>query len=519
MDIEAFIDKQNAELQRIALDSHGRNEHGARYCGALLGTFWFAAMAIGSVMGFPPEDTGIPVAAGQRLAQDDPVSAQVRTDWQTLVGDLQAPEFARRESASKLLGSTDFAAMVQVLPLLTSDDAELAWRAKEVMIQQGIRGSGDVVRRIGLVLRLLTAAGHPQFAEDAEKFESRIAAMRVLEATRRLEAIPEISVIPGPQFRGMMVGGNVLRIQRGIVVGQAQIVEIGPRFVVPNAAPIELLEVPNLPPNREIDRAAPVLPEQAVPVENVADPLKSAETEIAADEQIRQAHLNANLKNWLEQCITSDPESLATLEQTWQGMGLIGATSAGLEQQVAQYFEIAISRTIGDEPVAALRNLFHNPVSVILTMNDVNMSPGLQKLVVESVEAGKIQYLNTYKCGYSMETSDALSKLMKEGRLGQWQTQGRAMLGIRTDNLLLGRSDTAERGGALVGTVTEDSAAAIAGIQPGDLIRKINDIPVENFEELRRIVAVFDVGDTLKIDLARNNSQLELNVTLMEHSQ
>lgn len=93
------------------------------------------------------------------------------------------------------------------------------------------------------------------------------------------------------------------------------------------------------------------------------------------------------------------------------------------------------------------------------------------------------------------------------------------MLGIRTDNLLLGRSDTAERGGALVGFVTEDSAAAIAGIQPGDLIRKINDIPVENFEELRRIVAAFDVGDTIHVELARSNGRLELDVTLMQHTQ
>ena len=50
---------------------------------------------------------------------------------------------------------------------------------------------------------------------------------------------------------------------------------------------------------------------------------------------------------------------------------------------------------------------------------------------------------------------------------------------------------------------------------------KANDVAVENFEELRRIVAAFDVGDTIQISVERSGlpQPLKLKVELMQHAQ
>jgi hypothetical protein len=425
-------------------------------------------------------------------------------DWAKLVAELQSSEFARRDAASKKLGAGDFSAMVQVLPLLTASDAELAWRAKEVMIQQGIRGSDAVIRRIGLVLQLLTAAGYPQFAEDAEKFESRVVALRILEATRRLETIPGVSVSPGPQIQGMMAGGNVFRIQGGVVIGQAPI-EIRGRggILQPNAGGVQIIEMPaDFPPPGllEPNRTEPTTPDPANP--KTISP--ESEALAGSDAEIRRAYLREKLSVWLEKCVTADVAELTKLEEEWRATGLIGAGNEGTEQTLTQYFDITISQTLDAEQTETLRNFLQNPISVMLNMHEVVMSLELQSLLAETAAAGKIAYLNTYRCSYNLDTYVALSESLKEGRLGNWYAQGRALIGIQSGSILAGRVDATERGGALVSEVSSNSAASEVGILAGDVIRRINGIPVENFEELRRIVAAFDVGDTIKVELSRS---------------
>ncbi len=455
------------------------------------------------------------VSSNAASAQDPTELARQNDSWRQMVAELQSPEFARRDLASKKLWATDFPAMVQVLPLLTADDAEVAWRAKEVMIQQGVRGSSDVVRRIGLLLRLLTAAGHQEFAEDAEKFESRIAALRVADAVRKLESIEGVSVIPGPMVGGMMVGGNVLRFQGGVVIGQAQI-EVGPRIVFPGDQ-IEILEVPPKVADGVQEKPGQVPP---VPTEDeAATDSGQSEPAGAADASIRQAYLNENLGTWLEQCVTASSEELAALEQSWQAMGLIDVSTQSTEQ-VAQYFDLTITKTLDDQQVLILKDFFQSPVSVVLNMVEVDMSPELQKLLVESAHAGKFQYLNTLKCGYNLETCKALMQALKEGRLGYWQAQGRAMLGIKGPSQLL-REDYSNRGGALVGEVTRGSSAELGGMLANDVIRRINDMPIENFDELRRVVAAFGVGDKIKVEITRgaDDQPQTLEFELMESTQ
>ena len=73
-------------------------------------------------------------------------------------------------------------------------------------------------------------------------------------------------------------------------------------------------------------------------------------------------------------------------------------------------------------------------------------------------------------------------------------------------------SDAGE--GARLGTVVKDGAAAEAGLKAGDVITKINDIPVGSWPELQGAVASYNVGDKLKIAYRRDGKDLVTTATL-----
>ncbi len=78
----------------------------------------------------------------------------------------------------------------------------------------------------------------------------------------------------------------------------------------------------------------------------------------------------------------------------------------------------------------------------------------------------------------------------------------RAFLGISSSNEILD-----EGGGAFVGTVSKDGAAAAAGIKPGDLIIKINDIAINSWAELQGTVASYRIGEKIKLTYKRNGKE------------
>ena len=63
-----------------------------------------------------------------------------------------------------------------------------------------------------------------------------------------------------------------------------------------------------------------------------------------------------------------------------------------------------------------------------------------------------------------------------------------------------------------VGQVLQGSAAATAGIKPGDVIAAIDGQPVDRFETIQRIVEV-NTGTPLELTIKRGSEQLRLNVT------
>ncbi|WP_339730935.1 PDZ domain-containing protein [uncultured Gimesia sp.] len=82
-----------------------------------------------------------------------------------------------------------------------------------------------------------------------------------------------------------------------------------------------------------------------------------------------------------------------------------------------------------------------------------------------------------------------------------------AMLGISS-------GDVSGRDGCLVGDVSEGLAAQKAGIRSGDLIVKFDGKDVESFQGLVDLIGKKSAGDTVDVELKRNDKLMTLKVTL-----
>ncbi len=68
--------------------------------------------------------------------------------------------------------------------------------------------------------------------------------------------------------------------------------------------------------------------------------------------------------------------------------------------------------------------------------------------------------------------------------------------------------------GALVSRVQEKSPAEKAGIQPGDVIIRLDRNSIQGVSDLRRAVTYFAPGDQVEVEIIRDSSPRTLNLTL-----
>jgi putative serine protease PepD len=91
------------------------------------------------------------------------------------------------------------------------------------------------------------------------------------------------------------------------------------------------------------------------------------------------------------------------------------------------------------------------------------------------------------------------------------------MAGKKVSHPALGVSVTeAEGGGALVSTVTPNSAAAKAGVQQGDVITSVNGKAINSSDDLVAVVQSASVGDKVNITFTRNGAEQKVSATLAE---
>jgi serine protease Do len=85
----------------------------------------------------------------------------------------------------------------------------------------------------------------------------------------------------------------------------------------------------------------------------------------------------------------------------------------------------------------------------------------------------------------------------------------RPYLGIMSDNKNFNSTD-----GAYIGSVAPDGAAAAAGLKKGDIIKKINNVPISSWSELQGTVASLNTGDKITIHFKRDGKDMTATATL-----
>lgn len=85
----------------------------------------------------------------------------------------------------------------------------------------------------------------------------------------------------------------------------------------------------------------------------------------------------------------------------------------------------------------------------------------------------------------------------------------RPYLGIMSDSKNFNSTD-----GAYIGSVAPDGAAAAAGLKKGDIIKKINDVPISSWSELQGTVASLNAGDKVSIQYKRDGKDYTVNAIL-----
>ena len=112
--------------------------------------------------------------------------------------------------------------------------------------------------------------------------------------------------------------------------------------------------------------------------------------------------------------------------------------------------------------------------------------------------------------GFANTSTKLLSILddLKDGKV--LSLPKRAFLGIKME------PSYNKNDGVLVKEVTENTAAAEAGIEPGDLIVEMDGKPVRNITELINVMKKKKIGDKVKIKLKRGDEIIEIEATLRE---
>lgn len=65
----------------------------------------------------------------------------------------------------------------------------------------------------------------------------------------------------------------------------------------------------------------------------------------------------------------------------------------------------------------------------------------------------------------------------------------------------------------VIGSVMPDSAAEIAGLKPQDEIISINDMKIDSFTDIQRVVLLTNYGKELSLQINRNNEMLQVTLT------
>ena len=98
----------------------------------------------------------------------------------------------------------------------------------------------------------------------------------------------------------------------------------------------------------------------------------------------------------------------------------------------------------------------------------------------------------------------------------------RGLLGVSTQDLtpeLVAAFNLDNKQGAAINRIENDSPAAKAGLEPGDVIVAANNKPVKNSQDIRNIVGLLQIGDKVTIDYYRGNEKKSVATVIGKQEQ
>lgn len=84
------------------------------------------------------------------------------------------------------------------------------------------------------------------------------------------------------------------------------------------------------------------------------------------------------------------------------------------------------------------------------------------------------------------------------------------------DTVIASRLGTTVKSGVVLVAVGQGTPAAVAGLQPRDIVTAIDDTAIADQSAFAKIINSHKVGDTLALTVARAGQNLQLPVTLAE---
>jgi serine protease Do len=118
--------------------------------------------------------------------------------------------------------------------------------------------------------------------------------------------------------------------------------------------------------------------------------------------------------------------------------------------------------------------------------------------------------------GYSFAVPvNIVKKIVSD--LVEFGTVQRAYIGVSiqdVDSKLASEKDLKQMKGVYVNAISAGGSAQDAGIEEGDVITKIHDIPVNSVSELQEQVSRYRPGDKINVMVMRNNKEMDLPVVL-----
>ncbi|MBK9306415.1 MAG: Do family serine endopeptidase [Nitrospira sp.] len=182
----------------------------------------------------------------------------------------------------------------------------------------------------------------------------------------------------------------------------------------------------------------------------------------------------------------------------------------GLDQTVT----LGVVSGIGRENINLSR--YENFIQTDASINPGNSGGPLFNL------RGEVIGINTAIINFAQGIGFAIPSNMAKQVIEQLLTKGkvvRGWLGVGIQPLtseLAKKFGVTEGGGVLVNEVFERDPAALAGIQPGDVIVRINGVVVDSPNKLSRLIGTLAPGATSQIEVVRDLKHLLLDIPLTE---